>query len=224
MMKKRHLVPLTAALAGALAVPAALAAPASAVTVTRATAASDTGTTSLAEVLLADGDEFDGNWQDYDILTQAVLAVLAATPDSPVKVLTQGDVALTAFLPSDRAFQALAKDLTKRGYGTEQKVFDALVAAVGVDTIEQVLLYHVIPGATIDSKTALKSDNTVLTTALPGATIKVDVLSRFLKLVQLKDADPNDVNAFLNYRALDINKGNVQVAHGVTSVMRPADL
>ena len=68
--------------------------------------------TSLAEVLLSDGDTFDRNSYDFDIVTQAVLAVLAEKPDSPVGLLTRGDVPLTAFVPNDRAFWALVGDLT----------------------------------------------------------------------------------------------------------------
>ena len=35
------------------------------------------GTNSLAAVLAADGDTFDGRWGDYDVVTEAVNAVLA---------------------------------------------------------------------------------------------------------------------------------------------------
>ena len=62
---------------------------------------------------------------------------------------------LTAFVPNDRAFQLWRWDLTHRWYGSEQQVLTALAGAVGIDAIEQVLLYHVVPGATIDSGTAL---------------------------------------------------------------------
>ena len=53
------------------------------------------GTKSLASVLASDGDTFDRNWYDYDVLTQAVGAVLAAKPNSPVKVLADGWTAVT---------------------------------------------------------------------------------------------------------------------------------
>ncbi len=182
-----------------------------------------TGTRSLAEVLTSDGDTFDHNSRDYDILTEAVLAVLGAKPDSPVKVLTQGDVALTAFLPNDFSFKVLAKDLTGQWSRTEQGTFDALVAAAGVDAIEQVLLYHVIPGATIDSATAVNSDGAALASAQGGA-VTVDVISPWFKLVVLRDLDPNDQDPLLDRRALDINKGNVQIAHGIYFVLRPLDL
>lgn len=205
--------------AGALVLGAAVGlAPAAAATPTPP----PSGTTSLASVLLADGDTFDRNWYDYDVVTQAVLAVLAAKPSSPVSVLTDGTVPLTAFLPNDRAFQARVFDLTKRWVHSESKVFDA-VAGLGIDAVEQVLLYHVVPGATIDSRAALASNGAKLTTA-QGGTFTVCVISKRGPLVVLKDKDRNDLDPWLNGRALDLNKGNVQIAHGITLVLRPLDL
>ncbi|MBD7919884.1 fasciclin domain-containing protein [Cellulomonas sp. Sa3CUA2] len=188
-----------------------------------APAASAAGTTSLASVLAADGAGFDRNWYDYDIVDNAVNAVLAAKPDSPVAVLADGTVPLTAFLPNDRAFQVLTQDLTHRWYGSEEKVFGALAQAVGIDAIEQVLLYHVVPGATIDSATALASDGAALTTA-QGGTFTVDVLSKRIPIVVLRDADRNDLNPLLVRSQLDINAGNAQIAHGISFVLRPLDL
>ncbi|WP_104105334.1 fasciclin domain-containing protein [Nocardioides sp. 616] len=182
------------------------------------------GNRSLAEVLTSDGNQFDRNAGDYDILTEAVLAVLAAKPNSPVSVLADGDVALTAFVPNDLSFRLLAKDLTRKWqFGSESDVFNTLVNAVGVDAIEQVLLYHVVPGATIDSGTALRSDNAALTTA-QGASVTVDVVFPRFKIVRLKDNDRNDIDPFLDPTALDINKGNKQIAHGIFLVLRPLDL
>lgn len=189
-----------------------------------ARAATPTGERSLAAVLTADGNRFDRNWYDYDIVTEAVLAVLEAKPGSPVKVLTDGSVPLTAFIPNDRAFQVLVKDLTKRWYSSESKVFTKLAATVGIDAVESVLLYHVVPGATITSADALKSDGAVLRTALPGATFTVDVRSRRVPLIVLRDADRNDANPVVNPWALDVNKGNRQIAHGIVLVLRPLNL
>ena len=186
-------------------------------------ASAATGTRSLAAVLTADGNQFDSNWYDYDIVTEAVLAVLDAKPGSPVGLLADGTVPLTAFIPNDRAFRVLAYDLTKRWPGTEARTFSALVDAVGVDAVEQVLLYHVVPGAPITKKAAVNADGAVLTTA-QGGTVKVRVYSRYLPIIELRDKDTNDVNPFLNPRALDINAGNRQVAHGIVFVLRPLDL
>ncbi|AEE47313.1 fasciclin domain-containing protein [Cellulomonas fimi] len=215
-MRTRRLVSALAAatLAGGAAValaPSATAAP------------PPSGTTSLASVLAADGSGFDRSWYDFDVVDNAVAAVLAAKPGSPVAVLADGTVPLTAFLPNDRAFQLLAFDLTHRWYGSEQKAFEAIAGAVGIDAVETVLLYHVVPGATIDSGTALASDGAALTTA-QGGSFTVDVLSRHLALVRLKDADRNDGDPFLVRSKLDLNAGNVQIAHGISAVLRPVDL
>jgi hypothetical protein len=42
--------------------------------------------------------------------------------------------------------------------------------------------------------------------------------------VQLRDQDRNDLNPFLIPGKLDLNAGNVQIAHAITFVLRPADL
>lgn len=178
------------------------------------------GTTSLAAVLAADGAGFDKNPFDYDILDNAVTAVLTAKPDSPVAVLADGKVALTAFLPTDAAFLTLARDLLHKRYKSESAAFTALAGALGVDTIESVLLYHVVPGATITYAKALKSDGAVLETALAGATVEVRVRGYFF--IQLRDADKNDRNP--NIVQPDINKGNRQIGHGIDRVLRPVDL
>ena len=74
-------------------------------------AAAASGTKPLSEVLTADGVMFDSNWDDFDVVTQAVLTVLTAKPDSAVGLLTQGDKALTSFVQTDRAFRKLVGDL-----------------------------------------------------------------------------------------------------------------
>jgi uncharacterized surface protein with fasciclin (FAS1) repeats len=180
------------------------------------------GTRSLAAVLTADTSGFDHNSRDFDVLTAAVLAVLKAKPSSPVKVLTDGNTALTAFIPTDYAFEKLAQDVTgARRLPSEKSAFTT-VAGLGIDTVEAVLLYHVVPGATIDARTALKSDGAKLTTAA-GSTITVDVVRRWcVKRITLIDADRNDRNPTVV--KADINKGNKQIAHAIDRVLRPVDL
>ena len=111
-----------------------------------ATGAPRTGTTSLATVLAADGNRFDRNWRDFDIVDRAVTTVLQAKPDSAVAVLAGGAEPVTAFLPTDRAFRVLVEDLTGRHLARERAVFRAVAHGFDVDTIEAVLLYHVVPG------------------------------------------------------------------------------
>ena len=187
-----------------------------------ASASPPPGTRSLAAVLTADGDRFDTDWTDYDIVTEAVLAVLAARPKSPVGVLADGSVALTAFVPRDDAFRRLVKDLTGTSPKTEEAAFDA-VAGLGVDTVETVLLYHVVPGATITRKQAFRSDGAVLATA-SGGTLTVDVNRRHdgRRYVKLVDADRTDRDG--RVVVFDLNKGNLQIAQGVDRVLRPLDL
>ncbi len=177
------------------------------------------GETSLVEVLAADGTKFDHTWNDFDIVERAALTVLEAKPDSAVGVLADGSVKLTAFIPTDRAFRRLVFDLTGKRPRTEAKTF-AAVASLGVDTVETVLLYHVVPGAPITYKTALGADEAVLTTA-QGGTIKVNVRGH---RVWLKDADTDDRNPRVRMKARNINKGNKQIAHGINRVLRPVDL
>ncbi len=216
-MKLRRSIALTVAAGSALLMAAPSAASAA------PSAPAPTGTRSLAAVLTANGNgQFDGNPFDYDIVTQAVLAVVAAKPASPVGLLTKGDVALTAFLPPDFAFRDLVRQLTGKTVASEQDVFNA-VAGLGIPTVEAVLLYHVVPGATITSKDAVNADNAALTTA-QGGTITVDVIAKWLGIVKLVDQDTNDANPYLNPFALNINKGNKQIAHGITAVLRPVDL
>lgn len=171
----------------------------------------------LSEVLTSDGNKFDRNGKDFDIVTEAVLAVLDANPSSPVSALTDGSVRLTAFVPNDAAFKALARDLTGNRMN-ERKTFQA-VAGLGIETVEQVLLYHVVPGATIRSKVARQSDGARLKTAL-GKTVKVKVGEH--GQIRLVDKDRNSRNATVI--VTNINRGNKQIAHGVDRVLRPLDL
>ena len=84
-----------------------------------APASAMSGTNPLSAVLTAQTG-FDKNGKDFDIVTAAVLAVLKAKPESPVKVLTDGMTPVTAFIPTDRAFMNLVKSLTGKMPKSEQ--------------------------------------------------------------------------------------------------------
>lgn len=173
------------------------------------------GTNSLATVLTAKSS-FDKNNSNFDILTAAVLAVLKAKPDSAVKVLTDGTVALTAFIPNDGAFKTLVRSLTKKPVTSEQSAFNS-VAGLGINTVEQILLYHVVPGATIVSEDALKSNRAILKTALAGKTIRVTARGNLLQLVDYSKLQ----NPKVILKATDINRGNLQIAHAIDFVLLP---
>ena len=176
------------------------------------------GNTSLATVLKAGQAKFDQDDKDFDIVTKAVEAVLANKPDSAVKVLADGNTALTAFIPTDRAFKNLASALSNKTIKTEAGAFK-VVAGLGIDTVESVLLYHVVPGATILSGDALKANGAKLKTALDGKVIRVRVTDA--PAIILGDYAPKLANPRVNLDQVDINKGNKQVAHGINAVLLP---
>ena len=208
-------------------VSAALAASALALTTVPAMApaanAKAIGEDSLAGLLTSDGNTFDKNKNDFDIVTEAALAIVGAKPDSPVALLADGTQRLTVFAPTDQAFRLLVKDLTGQTIKSEKKIFEALVDLAGVDTIETVLLYHVVPGKTLTSPKVLKADGARLTTA-QGGKVKVKVKMKPRLSITLKDRDRNDRDPKVVLKALDLNKGNKQVAHGIDRVLRPIDL
>ena len=208
-------------------VSAALAASALALTTVPAMApaanAKAIGEDSLAGLLTSDGNTFDKNKNDFDIVTEAALAIVGAKPDSPVALLADGTQRLTVFAPTDQAFRLLVKDLTGQTIKSEKKIFEALVDLAGVDTIETVLLYHVVPGKTLTSPKVLKADGAKLTTA-QGGKVKVQVKMKPRLSITLKDRDRNDRDPKVVLKALDLNKGNKQVAHGINRVLRPIDL
>lgn len=174
---------------------------------------------SLGSILLADtsGPELrDANGDDYDILLAQVLRVLEAKPDSPVGVLLDPTVALTAFLPNDDAF--LATGLLPGRVTNEQAFNRRLSTAFTVDEIEQVLLGHVVVGQTLDSSVVVESDGASLTTAA-GTTLTIDVRDDGTIAV-VDDAEGNR-DALLVLDAIDINLGQVQIGHTVDRVLLP---
>ncbi len=182
-------------------------------------AVANDGTASLAAVLTAK-NSYDNDGSNYDILTAAVLAVLEAKPGSAVSALTDGNVALTAFIPNDDAFINLVTAYTGAAPVSESAAFTAL-AALGIDTIENVLLYHVVVGPAILSPDALKANGASLATALKGASIGVTVKGT---TITLGDNDVVAADPKVLLPQVDINKGNKQVAHGIDAVLLPVQL
>ena len=81
--------------------------------------------------------------------------------------------------------------------------------------------YHVHVGL-IDSKTALSVPWGTKVPMLAGGDIRVYPL-RFFGTAVLGDNDRNDLNPFLIRSKLDIAASN-GIAHGISFVLRPADL
>ena len=74
----------------------------------------------------------------------------------------------------------------------------------------------------IDYRTAKKADGAKLKTA-NGKRLVVDYRPKS-GLVRLIDKDRDARNAFVLPAAKNLNKGNRQIAHGVSAVLRPIDL
>lgn len=178
---------------------------------------------TIAEELLADssGDDangFDGDWYDFDIATQAVLLF----PDL-VAAASNPDASLTAFLPNDRAFQVLVYKLTGNIVWTEKEVFDG-VASLGLPTVETVLTYHLI-GSEISAADALAAPKGTTLTTLQGGWIGVDVVSRDTSSIILRDQDPNADDPGITFSKFNYGgKLTNGFIHGITLVLRPADL
>ena len=170
-------------------------------------------------VLGADGQKLDKDWGDFDLVEAAVFAVLDAKPGSPVGLLADGDTRLTAFVPTDAAFRNFVQSIKGFAPKTEAKTLKQVVKIAGsIDTIETILLYHVVAGKTLTSPKVLAAEGDKITTAQGGA-FRVHIGKAGVFLV---DKDRDAANPYVV--VLDVNRGNKQVAHGINRVLRPVDL
>jgi uncharacterized surface protein with fasciclin (FAS1) repeats len=209
---------VTLALVGAMAP-----APAPASTATSAAAAqARLGTRSLAAVLAQDGvGRLDGRWGDYDIAEKAIYAVLEAKPDSPLAAVANGRIGLTVFVPTDAGFRRFVLDVTGRLPRTEAATFNRVAQIADVDTLEAVLLYHV---------TKRLNSGQVVRASKGGGTGFVTAQGRALKIVarhgtiRIADKDPQIQDPRVIISKTDVNKGNRQLAHGISRVLLPVNL
>jgi len=170
----------------------------------------------LTEVLDLRYASFDNDFSDFDVFTDLWMRVWGELPESPIQAISQGNTALTAFVPTDRAFQRVVKFLTGKTYKSEARIANA-VMSLGAKTVEKVILYHVVVGDPILSPAALQANGANLNAA-SGETIGVRVSGNNIRLV---DKSKKHTNALVLLRAVDINKGNKQVAHAISQVMLP---
>jgi len=173
-------------------------------------------TMPLTDVLNLSRAEFDETLGDYDIFTYLFMEVWGAKPVSAVAVISDGYTPLTAFVPTDRAFRKLTKAITGKRLKSESAIANT-VMSLGVNAVEQVLLYHVVLAAPIESPAALQANGAVLTAA-NSQTFKVNVSGTVITLV---DKDKTRKNAVVLLGKVDINSGHTQVAHGINQVMLP---
>ncbi len=161
-------------------------------------------------IAVSGAEGVDDNPRDYDILREALVATglvdaVAAADD------------ITVFAPMDVAFVRLAQDLGYEG-DDEAGTLAFLIEATGFESAENagllddVLLYHVAPGARSLSELRSAGD---IPTLLDGATVDV----RFKTVI---DGDRDDQNArVLQPRNLEVANGTIQT---VNRVLRPIDI
>ena len=161
--------------------------------------------------------KFDSDLSDYDILKNLLLDVLASKPKSAAWALADGNVALTAFIPTDRAFRKLVKSLTGKYLAKEVNIYNTLLS-LGTTKLEQVLLYHVVIGAPLASGEVLTKNGEFLTT-VQGATIRVALVDTVLRI---RDKDTKRENPEVILTRVDQNLGNRQMFHPINGVLLPA--
>lgn len=173
-------------------------------------------TTPLVELLNLKSASFDSNLADFDIFTALFMDVWGLIPESDIQQITMGSDALTAFIPNDRAFRRLVTFLTGKTLSNESNIAMA-VMNLGEETVESVLLYHIVPNVTISSDQALSSNGVALQ-SLSGDSFTVKVSGSTVTLVDKKSKHTNPV--VLSAKA-DLNAGNLQIAHGINQVLLP---
>lgn len=161
--------------------------------------------------------KFDSDLSDYDIFKNLLLDVLAAKPKSAAWALADGNVALTAFIPTDRAFRKLVKALTGKSMAKEVNIYNTLFS-LGTTKLEQVLLYHVVIGAPLASTEVVTKNGDFLTTA-QGSTVRISLVDAVLLI---RDKDTKRENPSVILTRVDQNLGNRQIFHPINGVLMPA--
>ena len=162
---------------------------------------------SLADILLSDGNQFDRNQNDFDIVTEAIIATgLDGAADM---------MELTAFLPTDKAFRILVEDFYGLSIKNEEALFNAIVANLGVEAVTDVLLYHLVSGTYLAADVVGAGDGAMIPTLL-GPEVTLDFRGKH----QIRLMDGVDSMRDPIVRQTDIVADN-GVAHVIDRVLLP---
>jgi uncharacterized surface protein with fasciclin (FAS1) repeats len=162
---------------------------------------------TLADILLADGDMFDSNQNDFDIVTEAVIATGL---DGAAASLT-----LTAFLPTDKAFRILVEDLYGISIKNEEALFNAIVEALTPDGVKEVLLYHLVSGVVTAADVVELPNGTPVNTLLDES---FDINFRGKGQIRLVDGAPFQRDPIIRQTDIFADNG---VAHVIDRVLLP---
>lgn len=167
---------------------------------------------TLAE-FLDDGDMFDSDQTDFDIVTQAITV---CAPE--LGTAADGAGPLTVFLPTDKAFRILVEDVYGMSIEDEMELFMAIATALECPTITSVLQYHIIADdLRADDVLGLNDgDDLPSPTLLTGTFLKVDFKGR--GQIRLMDNEPALRDPII--RDVDIIADN-GVAHVIDRVLLP---
>lgn len=160
---------------------------------------------AINQVLSAPTENIVGAAAGTEMFSSLVAAVLAADP-AIATALSNPDANLTVFAPTNEAFQNLIDAL---GVGD----LNGLVAALGVDNLTQVLLYHVVDGCVFSNE--LQNGQTI--TTLLGETITTE----FKRNRRPRIEDAKGGKSVLVTSALDIRTSN-GVVHTIDRVLLPS--
>ena len=149
--------------------------------------------------------------EDFSVLLGAITFIDGELPDAKLAETLSNPGSFTVFAPTNAAFGALAADL---GFAGDPADADAVLAflagAVPVETLRDVVLYHVLGSEQFAADIAA---NPVLTT-LQGGTITADGPT-------LVDAEPDLIDPSLVATDIDASNG---VVHVINRVLLPIDL
>lgn len=162
---------------------------------------------TLAGYLTSDGDRFDSDQNDFDIVTEAIIATgLDVAADT---------MELTVFLPTDKAFRILVDDLYGLSIKDEEALFDAIVATLGVDTVRDILYYHLVSG-TVLAEDVVDAGNGAMVPTLLGQYLTLEFKGKHQ--IRLEDGADSLRNPIV--RQTDIMADN-GVAHVIDRVLVP---
>ena len=162
----------------------------------------------------------------YNVIGQTVLALVDAGKLDANDVAALSSAEITAFLPTDVAFRRLVADIqgTKWWRVSEGDVIPALVGALGLDTITEVVKYHIYAGGKVDYNTALSLDDNprngtdVTIDMYNGGQLDLDRRYWFLQLDDSGLAAFGSNNPIVAQRNID---GGNALVHGISEVLLP---
>lgn len=164
---------------------------------------------SIVDVAVAasGGGTPDSNSRDFDILIQAVTATGLAP------VLADLSTDYTLFAPTDQAFKLIVKDATGAFPASEAEALTTITTMFTLEQISNVLLYHVVPGASLGPVQVLTAGSLTMAN---GGVVKP-------RAIVLVDENTSFTNPRLVLTGLNIKADN-GVIHVINRVLVPGTI